>query len=82
MSAFAGGPQLNWIIVCLLIAWWAPNTQQILRQFRPALGVEPEGAARWWNWRPAWRWLVFTTLTASLAVLSLTSISEFIYFQF
>jgi alginate O-acetyltransferase complex protein AlgI len=79
---FGGGPQLNWILICAAIAWWAPNTQEIMRAFRPALGVEPQGASRWWNWRPDWRWLAFASGAATIAILSLTSVSEFIYFQF
>ncbi len=80
--AFAGGPQINWTIVCALIAFLGPNTQEILRSFRPALGVEPDGKRHWWRWRPSRPWLAFTILAAGLAVLSLTSVSEFIYFQF
>ncbi len=79
---FSGGPQINWTIICALIVFWAPNTQQILQAFRPALGVEPDGVKHWWRWRPGLSWLVYVTLTASFAMLSLTSVSEFIYFQF
>jgi len=79
---FGGGTQINWILICALIAFAAPNTQEILRSFRPALGVDPDGAAHWWRWRPARPWLAFAILAAGLAVLSLTSVSEFIYFQF
>jgi D-alanyl-lipoteichoic acid acyltransferase DltB (MBOAT superfamily) len=81
-GTFGGGPQLNWLIACALIVWLAPNTQQILRAFRPALGVEPDGRCPWWQWRPAWPWLAATSIIAALAVLSLTEVSEFIYFQF
>jgi hypothetical protein len=81
-GTFGGGPQLNWLIACALIVWLAPNTQQILRAFRPALGVEPDGHSAWWQWRPAWPWLAATSVIAALAVLSLTEVSEFIYFQF
>jgi D-alanyl-lipoteichoic acid acyltransferase DltB (MBOAT superfamily) len=81
-ATFGGGAQLNWIIVCTLIVWCAPNTQEILRAFRPALGVEPGGLTRWWSWRPAWPWLAFTAVAATCSVLSLTAVSEFIYFQF
>jgi D-alanyl-lipoteichoic acid acyltransferase DltB (MBOAT superfamily) len=80
--AFAGGPQINWTVICALIAFAAPNTQEIMRWFRPALGVEPDRTPPWWRWRPARGWLVLAVLIAGLAVLSLTSVSEFIYFQF
>jgi len=81
-ATFGGGAQLNWLILCALIVWLAPNSQQVLRAFRPALGVEPDGTQPWWQWRPALPWLAATTIAAVLAVLSLTEVSEFIYFQF
>ncbi|MBI3917635.1 MAG: MBOAT family protein [Betaproteobacteria bacterium] len=81
-ATFGGGTQVNWILICGLIAFCTPNTQEILRAFRPALGVEPGGVARWWHWRPAWPWLAATAVAAACAVLSLTAVSEFIYFQF
>ena len=81
-ATFGGGAQLNWIVICTLLVWCAPNTQEILRRFRPALGVEPAGPARWWQWRPAWPWLAAAAVAGACAVLSLTAISEFIYFQF
>ena len=79
---FGGGPQLNWLLACALIVWWAPNTQEILRAFRPALGVKEGGPQRGWRWRPAWPWLAFSGAAAAASILSLTSVSEFIYFQF
>ena len=79
--AFGGGTQVNWIIVCALIAFLAPNTQEILRAYRPALAVQ-SGVAAWWRWRPAPAWLALAILAAALAVLSLTSPTEFLYFRF
>ncbi|MCC7485785.1 MAG: MBOAT family protein [Burkholderiales bacterium] len=81
-ATFGGGTQMNWIVACALIVFLAPGTQEIMRAFRPALGVEPDGTARWWRWRPAPAWLAAITAAGALAVLSLTSVSEFIYFNF
>ena len=33
---------VNWIIILLAVVWFAPNTQQIMARFRPALGVPAE----------------------------------------
>src|SRR5262249_60290173 len=75
--AFGGGTQVNWIIVCALIAFLAPNTQEILRAYRPALAVQ-SGEAAWWRWRPAPAWLALAILAAALPALSLTSPAEFL----
>jgi D-alanyl-lipoteichoic acid acyltransferase DltB (MBOAT superfamily) len=83
-TTFAGGGQVNWILIALLIVWAAPNTQQILSRFPPALGMaDPSAVARrWWHWRPHVAWLAFVLVAATAAILSLTEVSEFIYFQF
>ena len=79
---FGGFPQLRWLLGCALVVWLAPNTQQIMRSFRPALGIEPDHVDHWWLWRPTKLWLAASVIVAVLAVLSLTEVSEFIYFQF
>ncbi|HTS55101.1 MAG TPA: MBOAT family protein [Burkholderiales bacterium] len=82
---FGGGPQLNWIWICLALAWFAPNTQQIMARFEPALNLPREVTAlsgRWWLWRPSWPWLAAGVVGATWAMLSISGLSEFIYFQF
>jgi D-alanyl-lipoteichoic acid acyltransferase DltB (MBOAT superfamily) len=74
---------LSWIAVLLAIVWLAPNTQQIMARYDPALGI-PAGSrpARWLAWRPA-AWAALATALALLAaVLNLQQASEFLYFQF
>jgi D-alanyl-lipoteichoic acid acyltransferase DltB (MBOAT superfamily) len=81
-----------WIFASLLITLLAPNTQQLLRRFSPALGVhhaEPEAsirpADRWLGslrWRPSAAWAIATAVLSALGILSLSRISEFLYFQF
>ena len=78
---FGGGAQLNWLLICALITWLAPNTQQLMRGYRPALGVD-DGARAGLRWRPAWGWLAATAALATFGILSLNALSEFIYFQF
>ncbi|MGE0709456.1 MAG: MBOAT family protein [Planctomycetota bacterium] len=69
--------------VLLAIVWLAPNTQQILARHSPALGVVPsDGEPRWWEWRPTWYWALVVGAIAALALLGLTSVDRFIYFQF
>jgi alginate O-acetyltransferase complex protein AlgI len=72
------------ILICLAIVWLLPNTQQIMARYRPALGMnEADGTvSAWWQWQPSGMWLGLIVLVATLGVLSLNEISEFIYFQF
>ena len=79
---FGGGTQVNWLLACALIVWLAPNTQQLLRGYQPALGVEDAGGLRVLRWRPTGVWLAFVAALAVLGILSLSAFSEFIYFQF
>lgn len=78
----------SWIIVAALIAFVFPNTQEIMRQFDPALDVErPPGAAlptlnRILTWRPSRRWALAMALLALTSILSLNRPAEFLYFQF
>jgi D-alanyl-lipoteichoic acid acyltransferase DltB (MBOAT superfamily) len=82
---FSGGAQLNWIWICLAIVWLAPNTQQIMARIEPALNLPRDVVAHpapWWLWRTSVPWLVAGVVCASWAVMSISGLSEFIYFQF
>jgi hypothetical protein len=82
---FFGGTQILWLAGLLLIAWNAPNTQEIMRRYRPALGfsaVEITGIGRNLRWRPNLRSAVVVALIATLSILSLNRVTEFLYFQF
>ncbi len=81
-----------WIGCLLPIALIWPNTQQIMRNFEPALNEhvctgqdEVRLAGKRMDsiqWRPALSWGILTGVIAGLGVLALTRISEFLYFQF
>ncbi|MEN9581089.1 MAG: hypothetical protein RJA70_4098 [Pseudomonadota bacterium] len=75
------------VIAGLLVAVWAlPNTQEILAHYKPALDhdglVERPTCLRWWHWRPSNTWAVLTAFVFLLSLLSLTRVTEFLYFQF
>jgi len=77
--------QVKWLLFLLLFCWFAPNTQQILAAYHPALltkGYGELGAARLSAWRPNVAWLVGLASVAAVAVLSIERYSEFIYFRF
>jgi alginate O-acetyltransferase complex protein AlgI len=58
-----------------------PNTQEIMAKVRPALRVFPK-APRYIVWQPTVRWAVFTACVFLIALLHLSQITEFLYFQF
>ncbi|MBM3491315.1 MAG: MBOAT family protein [Alphaproteobacteria bacterium] len=63
----------------LLIALGLPNTQELMRRYRPTL--EPAGKARI-AWRATPAWGTVTAVVAVVALLGLSRVSEFLYFQF
>jgi hypothetical protein len=79
---------LRWIGLIGLVAWFAPNTQELLARYRPALGFPARGANgeryRWLEWRPSYAWSVVVGLIAAVAIMNLWigDHAEFIYFQF
>jgi D-alanyl-lipoteichoic acid acyltransferase DltB (MBOAT superfamily) len=81
-----------WIAALLIVALLAPNTQQILSRFQPALAPYATNEhyqicgmswiAPLLLWEPTVKWATVTGIIAATGILALTSISEFLYFQF
>jgi len=76
-----------WIVPLLAIAWFAPNTQEMLGKFEPVLDTygsgEPLRAPRWLTWSPTLRWAVVVSVMAFISIVWLRSgQSEFLYFRF
>jgi alginate O-acetyltransferase complex protein AlgI len=70
----------RWIVAGLSIALFAPNSQEVLSQYDPALGVRP--TAQWLTWRPNKSWTLVTATIAIYGILQISKASEFIYYQF
>ncbi len=78
----------SWILALLLIACLAPNTQEIMA--RVAAALPSGGATAAWGgrlgaklaWRPNTAWAMGSGLVLAVCVLSLSQVSEFLYFQF
>jgi len=73
---------LGLLLVAVLVL---PNTQTWLQDYRPALEprqVEAERLARSLRWSMSWHWAVATSGFLILAILSLSNVSEFLYYQF
>ena len=74
---------INWIIILLSIAWFAPNTQQIMARFNPALLIPRDMvAARKLAWRPTVALGLIAAVIAFASIVNLHRQSEFLYFQF
>ncbi|BCX49869.1 alginate O-acetylation protein [Haloferula helveola] len=74
-------------VLCVLLVWLLPNTQQWMRRYQPALGVGSMpggmlGQRRWWQWRPTPMWAIFLILLLAGTIYQFDKLSEFIYFQF
>ena len=86
--AFGADPKwgIAWVVALFLASTLLPNTQQLLRRYRPALETYkneiPCSRCRWIEWRPTAPWALFTFGIFIITILSLTQASEFLYFQF
>jgi hypothetical protein len=71
----------------LVVAWFCPNTLQILAAQKPATGIDLQepykhGPALHLRWNLSFVWLAAVGGTTVLAVLHLGGVSEFLYWQF
>lgn len=70
-----------WILALLPIAWWMPNSQQIMHRFPVVLDPGDVAPARF-TWRPSVSWAIAAAILFTIALLNLTKPSEFLYYQF
>jgi alginate O-acetyltransferase complex protein AlgI len=68
----------------LLIAWLAPNTQELVDYEGPTVGAiaQSDTAHPKVTWQPTLRWAVIVGGLTAVSIMSLSKVSEFIYFQF
>ena len=77
-----GGGVVNWIWILLAVVWFAPNTQQLLAAYRPALALLAGHTPARFTWRPTPIYALVTAALALIAIFNLHKQSEFLYFQF
>lgn len=89
VPAYGGRWQLVWLLVCLALVWLAPNSQEIMHRYTPALGADmgrnvSSPFIRWLTWQPSrLTGLGVGIVTAYLCFRALQGRpGEFIYFQF
>ena len=74
------------LTACAGLAFFAPNTQQILAAARPRIEafLSPGEAAApgWLSWRPTTAWAVMLALLFLVIVTQLSNATDFLYFQF
>lgn len=74
----------HWIVALLFISWVMPNTAQWMARINVALdesGMLKKHKTRW-LWQPTLRWAIALVGVASIGLLHLNEVSEFLYFQF
>ncbi len=74
-------------IILLMVAWLAPNTQEITGYIEPAGAYATDTVnnltiSQDFKWQPTLRWAIIIGMIFAMAVMFLSRISEFIYFQF
>lgn len=77
--------ELAWLGAGLALVWMAPNTQQLMRGFYVPTGsgaASPEQLRSYVTWAPSTGWAMFVGAILAVSLLSLTRVSEFLYFQF
>lgn len=94
-GSFSGGNELAWIALLTLVVLFMPNTQQIMKGFKPVLDMPQEQQRRAWKWRafqaivpwpiewqPSMAWATVLMVVATWGLFNLSKVSEFLYFQF
>lgn len=89
ISGGAWGPVLVlpkvwlWVAGALALVWFAPNTQEIMRKYRPVIeNVSAPEHMAWLVWRPSTVFAIAVALAFALCALTLSRPSEFLYYQF
>jgi len=70
------------IVICLIVIWAAPNSQQLMGAFAPVLDDVPPGPWRWLRWRPTLPWAFAVSLVLWLSILCFNQTKTFLYYQF
>ncbi len=90
MSSFLGGGSTfvenwAWVILAALVAFFCPNTQEIMARHEPALaekGALLVPSHPYFEWRFGRRHAVLAGFLLAVGILALSRPTEFLYFQF
>ncbi|OQX61328.1 MAG: membrane-bound O-acyltransferase family protein [Desulfococcus sp. 4484_241] len=87
MHYFKGSNEVIYILVALLVAWFAPNVQQIMNSYKPYINIMAKRKTlpdppTWLAWRPSIGWAAILVACVLTSILMMSRASEFLYFQF
>lgn len=75
-----------WVATLLSIALFLPNTQELLERYCPVFESRPVATtvdSAWrLRWSPSIRWAAVSGAMAFVGIISITHVSEFLYWQF
>jgi D-alanyl-lipoteichoic acid acyltransferase DltB (MBOAT superfamily) len=72
-------------LLLLSFVWFAPNTQEMMAESRSAYDsprADQPKVPNWLRWRPNFAWTLVTGLFFGYSILTLSRVTEFIYFNF
>ena len=76
---------LFWIAILSGITLFAPNTQELMREFSVTVDILNPECSRWpgWlAWQPTLGWAAFCTCLFLVAVFSMKGNTDFLYYKF
>lgn len=78
------GPGLPVLLLAMLLALRAPNTQEIFSHYQPCIEtiLQRRGQLQRWQWRPTRRWSMGFAALFVLCIFGMNRVTEFLYFQF
>jgi len=81
---FSGFGQILFLVALFVIVWFAPNTQEIMSEYSSSTSNDSASEKKQLkiNFRPTTVWAFIISILFVAGLLSLNSVSEFLYFQF
>jgi alginate O-acetyltransferase complex protein AlgI len=74
-----------WIITLLFFVWFLPNVKSIMQNYEPVIlskGYKTIKGTRYFRWSPTASWAGFVSFISALALVGISKMNAFIYFQF
>jgi alginate O-acetyltransferase complex protein AlgI len=83
-SSYLDTTGAGFLLLLLAVCWGLPNTQEFMKDFRPALMSHLKITRGWQllTWRPSAGWSLAIAAMAVAGITSLSRVSEFLYYQF
>ncbi len=85
LGSFGSPLGFIFILILLLVVWFLPNTIEIMKnevKYNNFSHNHNKRLFRLFTWKPNINWAILLSITAALSIMSLNSVSEFLYFQF